>query len=56
MPEACIPPCVCGEDTCALIEECCWHAGEPCGPGCEAYPDFIGDEYYDDEEFAYECG
>ena len=25
-----VPPCDCGEDTCALIEPCCKHASEPC--------------------------
>ena len=27
-------PCDCGEDTCNLIEQCCFHAGGPCGPYC----------------------
>ena len=30
-----VPPCDCGEDTCALIEPCHRHSGYPC-PICDA--------------------
>ena len=38
------PPCDCGEDTCARIEECCRHSGVACSIDCTAVNPWPGDD------------